>query len=998
MKHFIHKIIIITPIILLIVSSFSCPKNPSQIPSESGNSQYIEGNLEEGGTEGIADEGETEGIFEGEVKFTSAGVVNNRNWEYGPTPTTDVSEENEEGGEDNKRELVEPDVYRRVNNLLFVLNQYRGLTLVNLDSKSVISNIPIYGYPRDLYVVDNRAYVLIGYTIKHTIEDGVLKKTTGSQLYIVDIENIEEPRIISAITLPGDFIDSRMLGDVLYAVTSDYQYSYIEDTMEEGSTASGSAWTKDSGSKSWITSVNIKQEENLTITDQVVFPGYGTVIQASTSSIYVCASDWNNNTTQITYVDITNPSGKIDAFHLGTIPGYVADRFKLDEWDGELRIVSNTWWPERHTYLTIFDVSNPSNGFQQISQITIPDAQGEALYATRFAGPLAYLVTYLTIDPLFVLDLTDSTKPEVKGQLKVPGWSVHIEPIGNNQLIALGIDDTENQRRVKVSWFDVSDPSNPEEKSVVSLGEGWTWSSAFSDVKSFAVLENLVIVPFSGWNGNEYKEQLQFISLNTENQQLISLGSVNMKGQVSRTIEYNNLFYAITSEYIHEIQCDGINPPVLTNNSILLAENVVDVIELNESGGVAEIINQAEQKNIEIRTIKSNAISGSVNIKTNGWLMDTIKVTNNILVLVVNEWSQESSYESYYRVLFISIDGNFIPSILNDIKIPLTPYYSYWGWCRGCDYMPMPIPEVLTNNVETVPPTDVISSDASKAIAPYYWWYPTINTNPTMVCKNYLVLRGWGNSYEYVIGNQTTPYDGFAIVNLDNPEDIRTVGLGYNNIVSLSETAGRLFLTLQKNVDSESDIYPLVAYYLGEINLNSLDEPKFVNVPGILQTSNEQGNILFLKDWQYSSTSTSYDYEQWINSIQWENEKPVTIIDSYKLSTTWGNVRIDLPYLLTLTGYSSLVLEKVDITIDGKFVNPCKTEIGNVWGDILGKTGNKLYLSIDGASVLLMDLDYGVNPSLNNVYSMPNYPQKFRIGNLGVYIISGYSGYIFLPF
>ncbi|MGC9053009.1 MAG: beta-propeller domain-containing protein [Candidatus Hydrogenedens sp.] len=987
MKQFIAKIIIGLPLILLIIVSFSCPKNPSDIPSESGNTQYIEGNL---------DEGETEGIFEGEVKFTSAGVLNNRNWEYTPTTTTDVSEGNE-GGE-NTRELVEPDVYRRLNNILFVLNQYRGLTLVDLDNKSVISNVPIYGYPRDLYVVDNRAYVLIGYTVRHTIEDGIIKKTTGSQLYIVDIGNPEVPKIISALTLPGDFIDSRMLGDVLYAVTSDYQYSYIEDATEGGNISSSATWTKEAGSKCWITSVNIKQEENPSITDQVEFPGYGTVIQASTSSIYVCASDWNNNSTQLTYIDITNPSGKIESYSLGTVPGYVADRFKLDEWDETLRVVSNTWWSERHTYLTIFDVSNPSQGFPQLSQITIPDAQGETLYATRFAGPLAYLVTYLTIDPLFVLDLTDPSKPEVKGQLKVPGWSVHIEPIANNQLIALGIDDTENQRRVKVSWFDVSAPNNPEEKSVVSLGEGWTWSSAFSDVKSFAILGNLVIVPFSGWNGNEYKEQLQFIVLNMENQQLMSLGSVDMKGQVSRTIKYNDLFYAITSEYIHEIQCDGVNPPDLTNNSILLAENVADVMELSASGVVMEIINQTEQKNIGIRLTEGNTIFSSISIETNGWLMDTIKVSNNAVALVINEWSQEHSYESYYRVVFVTIDENFMPSIFKDIKLPLAPYYSYWGWCRGCDYMPVPMPERLTNNIGSVALSEGISSDSQKVIAPYYWWYPITNTKPSMVCGNYLVLRGWGNSYEYIIGNQTTPYDGFAILNLDNPEDIRTVGLGYNNIVSLLEASGKLFLTLQKNVSSENDYYPLVAYYLGEIDLISLEEPDFANIPGILQSSNEQGNILFLKDWQYSSTGNYYDFEQWIHSIQWEKNKPVKIIDSYKLPTTWGNVRINLPYLLVLTGYDNLVLEKIDITTDGRFVSPCKTKIGNVWGDILGMTTNHLYLSLDGASVLLMNLGYGENPVMNNIYPIPNYPQKFRVGKLGIYIVSGYSGYIFLPF
>lgn len=989
MKKFLKNITIGIFAILLTISICACPKKPTNIPSESGNQQYIEGNL---------DEEDNEGIFEGEdVKFTSAGVLNNRNWEYGPTPTTDVSEGGEEGGEDSKRELVEPDVYRRIDNYLFVLNQYRGLTIVDLNAKSVLSNVPIYGYPRDLYIAEDRAYILIGYTIRHTIENGIIKKTTGSQLYIVDIQDIQNPVLLSSITLPGDFIDSRMLGDVLYAVTSDYQYYYVEDTSGGETVSSSGSWTKNSGSKCWITSVNIKQETNPEITDQVEFPGYGTVIQASTSAIYVCASDWSNNCTQITYIDITNPSGKIEGYPLGTIPGYVADRFKLDEWNGTLRIVSNTWWPERHTYLTIFDVSNPSQGFKQISQITVPDAQGETLYATRFAGPLAYLVTYLTIDPLFVLDLSDPEKPEVKGQLKVPGWSVHIEPIGNNQLIGLGVDDTENQRRVKVSWFDVSDPSNPTEKSVVSLGEGWTWSSAFSDVKSFAILENLVIVPFSGWNGYEYKEQLQFISLDIDTQTLVPLGSVNMKGQVSRTIKYNDLFYAITSEYIHEIQCDGVNPPTLTGNAISLAENIVDVIELDGNGTIAEIINHTEEKNIEIRVTKDNAILSSALIKTNGWLMDTVKVSDSRLVFVINEWTQEPNYESYYRIVFVNINENFIPSVLDDIKISLTPYYSYWGWCRGCDYMP--IPEVLTNDEATNPSSEVTSSESQKAIAPYYWWwYPSIENNPLMFCGNYLVLRGWGNSYEYIIGNSTTPYEGFAVVNFNNPDDIRTVGLGYNNIVSLSEASGKLFLTLQRNINSENDYYPLVAYYLGEIDLNSLEEPAFANVPGILQTSNTQGNILFLKDWQYITNNGYYDYEQWIHSIQWEKDKPVKMIDSIKLSYAWGNPKIYLPYLLTITGYDNLVLEKIDISSEGKFVNPSKAEIGNVWGDILGIVNNQLYLTIDGASVLLLNVNYNQPPSLNCLYPISNYPQKFRVGSLGVYIILGYSGYLFLPY
>jgi hypothetical protein len=192
---------------------------------------------------------------------------------------------------------------------------------------------------------------------------------------------------------------------------------------------------------------------------------------------------------------------------------------------------------------------------------------------------------------------------------------------------------------------------------VVSIGEGWSWSSAFYDVKSFAVLDNLIIVPFSGWNGNEYKEQLQFIRLDTDSQTLTPLGSVDMKGQVSRTIKYKDYYYAITSEYLHEIQCDGINPPILTDNIIPITEYVSDVIETGLDNEIVEVISHGEDKNIEIQLVTADTVN-SLPINTTGQYMEGIKINENSLVFVINEWNYEPTYESYYRLVFINIDEN----------------------------------------------------------------------------------------------------------------------------------------------------------------------------------------------------------------------------------------------------------------------------------------------------------------------------------------------------
>jgi len=51
---------------------------------------------------------------------------------------TDVGAE----GEAEQREVVEPDVIRRDGALMYVLNQYRGLTIVDLDQQVLLAQVP----------------------------------------------------------------------------------------------------------------------------------------------------------------------------------------------------------------------------------------------------------------------------------------------------------------------------------------------------------------------------------------------------------------------------------------------------------------------------------------------------------------------------------------------------------------------------------------------------------------------------------------------------------------------------------------------------------------------------------------------------------------------------------------------------------------------------------------------------------------------------------------
>jgi hypothetical protein len=129
-------------------------------------------------------------------------------------------------------------------------------------------------------------------------------------------------------------------------------------------------------------------------------------------------------------------------------------------------------------------------------------APGEELYAARFIGPRGYLVTFVNIDPLFTLDLSDPTAPMVAGELKVPGYSNYIHPYGDSHLICIGKDAIEEDgfawyQGVQMSIFDLSDFSDPELLSNEIIGDRGTSSEALYNHKAFTFWEEngLLAVP-----------------------------------------------------------------------------------------------------------------------------------------------------------------------------------------------------------------------------------------------------------------------------------------------------------------------------------------------------------------------------------------------------------------------------------------------------------------------------------------------------------------------
>lgn len=155
----------------------------------------------------------------------------------------------------------------------------------------------------------------------------------------------------------------------------------------------------------------------------------------------------------------------------GAIPGRPLNQFSLDEYQNHLRIattVGDSW--------TVFGRGQSANDLYILDDNLkivgeIKDlGLTERIYSARFIEDKGYLVTFRKIDPFYVFDLSDPKNPLKKGELKIPGYSSYLHPIDKDTILGIG----EEQNKVKISLFDVSDPSNPQEVDKYTLDEYWS--------------------------------------------------------------------------------------------------------------------------------------------------------------------------------------------------------------------------------------------------------------------------------------------------------------------------------------------------------------------------------------------------------------------------------------------------------------------------------------------------------------------------------------------
>jgi len=281
----------------------------------------------------------------------------------------------------------------------------------------------------------------------------------------------------------------------------------------------------------WIGSIDVNGDGTPIGSAGVV--STGDTVYASTNNLYVATQNWDWQWGRPVPLDdgadspddapVENPGPPptlIHQFRLdeGTAATYVAsgevegrllNQFAMSEHNGDLRVATTTddWGGfGGQSESTVFVLRPEGEELQQISSVG-GLGKDEQIYAVRFIGDLAYVVTFRQIDPLYVIDLTDPANPVEAGELKIPGYSAYLHPVGDGLLLGVGQDATDEGRTTgtQLSLFDVSDPADPQRVSTLAIGG---YSEVEWDHKAFLFwpADGTIVLPVSpGWNecGNE---------------------------------------------------------------------------------------------------------------------------------------------------------------------------------------------------------------------------------------------------------------------------------------------------------------------------------------------------------------------------------------------------------------------------------------------------------------------------------------------------------------
>jgi uncharacterized secreted protein with C-terminal beta-propeller domain len=248
-----------------------------------------------------------------------------------------------------------------------------------------------------------------------------------------------------------------------------------------------------------------------TAVESTAISAVGDQVYASTDRLYVATSAgggwfWEDDSSRISHTEVHafDVAGSDTAYVAsGKVPGYAPDRWSFSEHEGRLRVATTEQRLFRDVESTVTVLEEIGSRLVAVGSVS-GMGPGEQIQSVRWFGDLAIVVTFEQTDPLYTVDLSDPSAPTVLGELKIPGFSAYLHPLGDDLLLGVGQDATNTGRTTgsQVSSFNLSDLREPTRISALDLGRH-TYSPVEDDARTFTYLpeQRLALIPVLTWSG-----------------------------------------------------------------------------------------------------------------------------------------------------------------------------------------------------------------------------------------------------------------------------------------------------------------------------------------------------------------------------------------------------------------------------------------------------------------------------------------------------------------
>lgn len=724
--------------------------------------------------------------------------------------------------DDPNRAIEEADIIQVHENRLYALSQYAGLSIIDITNPShltLLGRHSMTGMPFEMYLRDGIVYAMFS-SYWQPVYDAATQAVSWVQTSHVEALNVSDPAHIAELgqfDLPGNISDSRMVGDVLYAVS--YEDGYCWDCQDKPTTT--------------ITSIGVGDPANISVIDTLSFTspdpyGYGwwrRSIAVTTERMYVAGIEWNgdgegHSTIQI--VDISDPGGALVKGASVQAAGQIESRWQMDERDGVLRVVSQPgiWWTNGVPTVQTFTVTS-SHEVAPLGALDLTLPKPERLRSVRFDQSRAYAITAEQTDPLFTIDLSDPAHPAQLGELEMPGWIYHMEPRGD-RLFALGFDNSDPQGSLHVSLFDVADMTQPTMLARIPFGGQWSMLPEDQDRihKAFKIVDDLgaIFVPYAAWKSTNdpygcgsYESGIQIVDFTHDT--LTKRGDAPATGWTRRSFLNDDKLFAVSDAEVRAYDISDRDAPtelgslplsINVTASHVVGSNVVRLAADWWSGQAKlDVVPKSDPAraeplgSLDLTTLGQGSCGGI------GYYGTRLFHHGTMVYLVASVYSYEGP-GGQSLVAVIDVSDPSAPALRGKITLP---FESYGGWWSG----------------------NIVSSGEN-----------VVQIGNALVFQK-LTRSSWSS--------ESSEQASLVVVDFTNPDEPTTSaslplpsGLGHSPLI----TDGQLILTSHWEPVAENP--SKVRFYLDRVLLMSPSAPlalPSVNVPGSLASfDHESGNAL----------------------------------------------------------------------------------------------------------------------------------------------------------